>query len=167
MFAQGIADRPQHRHPIGDELSASRGCAIELARESGCTAAAGAVAEDDKFLHFQLRYSKFERRGDAMIAGARLVGRSKRRYVAHDEDLTRSGIENLSGIAAAVGAGNHHRFRALPLGELRPAFALLWPMILSKAAISINQARKTWHAAPATGGGEGWQGRRRIAIWPE
>src|SRR3546814_7513139 len=81
-----------------------------------------------------------------MAPRAGLERRDKRRDVADDEYLARTGIENLRGFGPAVRTGDDHHLGRLAFGEFLPTCALLLPVRRAKAAIALNQFCKASHA---------------------
>ena len=82
---------------------------VELAGERGGASAAQAMSHDQDLADVELGHRELQRRGDAVIASARLIGRREGGDVAHDEHLAGVGVEDLRRVAPAVGAGeNHH-----------------------------------------------------------
>ncbi len=65
----------------------------------------------------QARDSEFERGRDAMKAAAFVIGRHQGGDVAHGEQFAGRGIEDHCGIGAAVGAGDDHGRRFLPVAQ--------------------------------------------------
>ena len=92
------------------------------------------MAHDHHFADLEELDSEFERRGYAVPAGRRFERRDQRGNITHHENLARIDIENLGGVDAAVGAGDHHDLRRLAFPELFPAVVLFVPVAFAKAA---------------------------------
>ena len=112
---------------------------VELAGQRRRAPAAQAVAHDQDFADLELADSEFERGRHAMEPAARFIRRREFRDIAHDEHLSRTGVEYLRWIDPAVGARQDHDLRALALGQLGPAFALARPAPGAEAVVAFDQ----------------------------
>src|SRR5437588_668299 len=124
------------------------------------------MTHDQDFADLELGNRELERRRDAMIAAGRLVGRGEGGDIANDEHLAGSGIEDLCGVDAAVGAGQDHHPWALALRQLRPALALAPPILLAEAVVAFDELGQVRHARRLAAAGQGWQAAAPIAICP-
>ena len=109
-----VAGVSKHAHPVADEMAFPGGHVVETAGQGRGAAAAHSVAHDEDFLDLELRNRELECGRDPVVAAARLVRRRKGGDVARDEHLARPRVENLGGIASAVGAGQDHDLRNAP-----------------------------------------------------
>src|SRR5215813_7084468 len=82
-----------------------------------------------------------------------LAWRSQIGDVAHHEKLARIGIENGSGVDAAVGARDHERARRLPaLGQAPMQCAKFRPAFLAIDAITFEEVLHGGCSSAARGG---------------
>ena len=137
---------------------------IELTSERRGAAAAQPVTHDQDLADLELRDRKFERGRDPVIAARRLVWRGEGADVAHNEHLAGPSVENLRRVDPAVGARQDHHFGALAVGELRPALALVRPVMFAKAVIAFDQLGQVRHRLPLACSARGWQAAAAVAI---
>src|SRR6185312_8939065 len=161
-----VARFPQHSHPVADKVAFAGRHVVEAAREGSRAAAAFAVAHHQYLADFKLRDREFKRCRDAVKAAARFIRWGEGGDIPGDEHLARAGVENHRRIASAVGAGEDHDLGILAFGELGPAFTLMGPVFLAKAAITFDQLLHVGHRMRLAAGGQGWQAANTVAISP-
>ena len=108
------------------------------------------MTHHEDFADLELGDGEFERGRDAVQPAARLVGRGQRSDIAGYEHLAGPGVEDFGGIGTAIGAGEDHHLRALSLGQLGPAFALMRPVVLAESAVTFDQLLHVRHGDAAS-----------------
>jgi len=105
------------------------------------------MAEHHDVLDLQGLDAEFQRRRGAVIVAVRLIGRHQVGDVAHDEELTRPGIEDGFRRRPRIAATNHHHARLLAgLGELGVALPLIGQPAGGKRPVPFEQLwRKFFH----------------------
>ena len=94
----------------------------------------------------KIHHSEFDRRADAVIFAAGLVGWYEVGHVAHDEQLARRGAEYGFGTLPAIGAGDDHGVRVLPAGgEFLVVISIRHEVLVFEMVIAVRQ--NLWEAA--------------------
>ena len=75
------------------------------------------MAHDHDVLHLQALHGEFKRGGRRMVLAVGRIGRHQIGDVAHDKQFARPGVEDRLRRRARIAAGDHHRFRRLPLAR--------------------------------------------------
>src|SRR5690554_5397692 len=89
--------------------------------------------------HLEHLNGELQSRRNTVQARSRLERRHERRDVAHDEYLAGMNVKDLRRIDPAIGAGDHHDSRLLPVTQAGPAFSFRFPSGFAKAAVSLQE----------------------------
>ena len=101
----------QHIDPVSDVPTFAEFIAMEVLRERSFAPAAKPMSHHDDFFHFQELHGEFDRCRYTVTARCRLERRNEGSDVADHENLSRSYIQDLRRIDAAIRARNHHYLR--------------------------------------------------------
>src|SRR3546814_19553114 len=96
----------QHLDPVGDEAAFAWSRVLQFLRERGAAAAAATVPHDHDFGDFKHLDGEFKRCRDAVTSGSCFEWRHQPRNVAHNENLTPTGVEDERGRDTAIQKGD-------------------------------------------------------------
>ena len=107
--------------------------------------AAMAVTTDDDPVHLQVQHRKLDRGGRAVVPPAAVIGRHKRAYVAHQEELARPGAREHVGHEARIAAAYEQGGRVLAIvHQLAEAIGMQRKRVFLKATQALQEV-VFWH----------------------